>query len=153
MELEHLQRLTKVYAEGSKEKLAADKAYQDKLVENQKKRIKETEDNEKKHLKELAKIKEDYFGDNKAEKKEKSGEESAEGEGAEEAEEKSEEKSEDKKEKYDKESSALDEVFAQEIKAAGDDAKEKLRIEEAYQKAKVALAKKYGQEYKYLLKK
>lgn len=120
MELEHLQRLTKVYAEGSKEKLAADKAYQDKLVENQKKRIKETEDNEKKHLKELAKIKEDYFGDNKAEKKEK----------------------------YDKESSALDEVFAQEIKAAGDDAKEKLRIEEAYQKAKVALAKKYGQEYK-----
>ena len=120
MELEHLQRLTKVYAEGSKEKLAADKAYQDKLVENQKKRIKETEDNEKKHLKELAKIKEDYFGDNK----------------------------EEKKEKYDKESSALDEVFAQEIKAAGDDAKEKLRIEEAYQKAKVALAKKYGQEYK-----
>ena len=119
MELEHLRRLTKVYTDGSKEQLQAQKNYQNKLVENQKRNQKIVEDNEKKHQKELAKIKEDYFGDNKSEKKEK----------------------------YDKESSALDEVYAQEIKAAGDDAKEKLRIEEAYQKAKVALAKKYGQEY------
>lgn len=119
MELEHLRRLTKVYTEGSKEQLQAQKNYQNKLVENQKRNQKTVEDNEKKHQKELAKIKEDYFGDNKSEKKDK----------------------------YDKDSSALDEVYAQEIKAAGDDAKEKLRIEEAYQKAKVALAKKYGQEY------
>lgn len=119
MELEHLRRLTKVYTEGSKEQLQAQKNYQNKLVENQKRNQKTIEDNEKKHQKELAKIKEDYFGDNKSEKKEK----------------------------YDKDSSALDEVYAQEIKAAGDDAKEKLRIEEAYQKAKVALAKKYSQEY------
>lgn len=119
MELEHLRRLTKVYMEGSKEQLQAQKNYQNKLVENQKRNQKTVEDNEKKHQKELAKIKEDYFGDNKSEKKEK----------------------------YDKDSSALDEVYAQEIKAAGDDADEKLRIEEAYQKAKVALAKKYGQEY------
>lgn len=119
MELEHLRRLTKVYTDGSKEQLQAQKNYQNKLVEHQKRNQKIVEDNEKKHQKELAKIKEDYFGDNKSEKKEK----------------------------YDKESSALDEVYAQEIKAAGDDAKEKLRIEEAYQKAKVALAKKYGQEY------
>lgn len=119
MELEHMRRLTKVYTEGSKEQLQAQKNYQNKLVENQKRNQKIAEDNEKKHQKELAKIKEDYFGDNKSEKKEK----------------------------YDKDSSALDEVYAQEIKAAGDDAKEKLRIEEAYQKAKVALAKKYGQEY------
>lgn len=119
MELEHLRRLTKVYTDGSKEQLQAQKNYQNKLVENQKRNQKTIEDNEKKHQKELAKIKEEYFGDNKAEKKEK----------------------------YDKDSSALDEVYAQEIKAAGDDADEKLRIEEAYQKAKVALAKKYGQEY------
>lgn len=119
MELEHLRRLTKVYTDGSKEQLQAQKNYHNKLVENQKRNQKTIEDNEKKHQKELAKIKEDYFGDNKSEKKEK----------------------------YDKDSSALDEVYAQEIKAAGDDAKEKLRIEEAYQKAKVALAKKYGQEY------
>ena len=119
MELEHLRRLTKVYTDGSKEQLQAQKNYQNKLVENQKRNQKIVEDNEKKHQKELAKIKEEYFGDNKAEKKEK----------------------------YDKDSSALDEVYAQEIKAAGDDAKEKLRIEEAYQKAKVALAMKYGQEY------
>ena len=119
MELEHLRRLTKVYTDGSKEQLQAQKNYQNKLVENQKRNQKTVEDNEKKHQKELAKIKEEYFGDNKAEKKEK----------------------------YDKDSSALDEVYAQEIKAAGDDADEKLRIEEAYQKAKVVLAKKYGQEY------
>lgn len=119
MELEHLRRLTKVYTDGSKEQLQAQKNYQNKLVENQKRNQKTIEDNEKKHQKELAKIKEDYFGDNKTEKKEK----------------------------YTKETSALDEVYAQEIKAAGNDAKEKLRIEEAYQKAKVALAKKYGQEY------
>ena len=119
MELEHLRRLTKVYTDGSKEQLQAQKNYQNKLVENQKRNQKIVEDNEKKHQKELTKIKEDYFGENKSEKKEK----------------------------YYKESSALDEVYAQEIKAAGDDAKEKLRIEEAYQKAKVALAKKYGQEY------
>lgn len=119
MELEHLRRLTKVYTDGSKEQLQAQKNYQNKLVENQKRNQKIVEDNEKKHQKELAKIKEDYFGDNKSEKKEK----------------------------FDKESSALNEVYAQEIKAAGNDAKEKLRIEEAYQKAKVALAKKYGQEY------
>ena len=119
MELEHLRRLTKVYTDGSKEQLQAQKNYQNKLVENQKRNQKTIEDNEKKHQKELAKIKEDYFGDNKSEKKEK----------------------------YTKDSAALDEVFKQEIKAAGNDAKEKLRIEEAYQKAKVALAKKYGQEY------
>lgn len=119
MELEHLRRLTKVYTDGSKEQLQAQKNYQNKLVENQKRNQKIVEDNEKKHQKELAKIKEDYFGDNKSEKKEK----------------------------YTKDSAALDEVFKLEIKAAGDDAKEKLRIEEAYQKAKVALAKKYGQEY------
>ena len=119
MELEHLRRLTKVYTDGSKEHLQAQKNYQNKLVENQKRNQKIVEDNEKKHQKELAKIKEDYFGDNKSEKKEK----------------------------YTKENAALDEVFRQEIKAAGNDAKEKLRIEEAYQKAKVALAKKYGQEY------
>lgn len=119
MELEHLRRLTKVYTDGSKEQLQAQKNYQNKLVENQKRNQKTVEDNEKKHQKELAKIKEDYFGDNKSEKKEK----------------------------YTKDSAALDEVFKQEIKAAGDDAKEKLRIEEAYQKAKVALTKKYGQEY------
>ena len=119
MELEHLKRMTTVYAAGSKEQIAADKAYQDKLVENQKKRHKETEEAEKKHQSKLKDLKGEYFGDNKSEKKEK----------------------------YNTDSSALDEVYAAEIKAAGDDAEEKLRIEKAYQKAKIELAKKYGQEY------
>lgn len=120
MELEHLRRLTKVYTDGSKEQLQAQKNYQNKLVENQKNNQKNIEENEKRHQKELAKIKEEYFGDNKSEKKEK----------------------------FQSEMAALDEVFAQEVKAAGDNAKEKLRIEKAYQEAKCALAKKYGQQYK-----
>lgn len=120
MELEHLRRLTKIYTEGSKEQLQAQKNYQNKLVENQKNNQKNIEENEKRHQKELAKIKEEYFGDNKSEKKEK----------------------------FQSEMAALDEVFAQEVKAAGDNAKEKLRIEKAYQEAKCALAKKYGQQYK-----
>ena len=39
----------------------------------------------------------------------------------------------------------LDEVYQAEVKAAGDNAAEKLRIDEAYEKAKLALKKKYNQ--------
>ena len=39
----------------------------------------------------------------------------------------------------------LDEVYKAEIAAAGDNAAEKLRIDEAYEKAKLALKKKYNQ--------
>ena len=39
----------------------------------------------------------------------------------------------------------LDAVYEAELKAAGDNAKEKLRIDEAYEKAKLALKKRYNQ--------
>lgn len=119
LELEHLRRLVGCYETGSKEYLQAQRAYQNKLVANQQRNLKEMEDNERKHQKLLQELKETHFGDNKVEKREK----------------------------YDNASTALDEVYSNELKAAGDDAEEKLRIEEAYQKAKIALAKKYGQEY------
>jgi hypothetical protein len=73
----------------------------------------------KNHQKETDSVKKTYFGDN----------------------------AEDKKTKYTKDVGLLDEVYASELKAVGDNADEKLRIEQAYQIAKIALAKKYGQEY------
>ena len=46
---------------------------------------------------------------------------------------------------YNEASANLDAVYQAELKAAGDNAKEKLRIEEAYEKAKLALKRKYNQ--------
>ena len=116
LELNHLRRMTTITEEGSKENIEAQKAYQDKLIADQKKRQQETESAEKKHQDHLKQLKKDYFGDNKGERVSK----------------------------YMADLEALREVYKLEVKAAGDSAEEKLRIEEAYQKAKKALRKKYG---------
>ena len=50
----------------------------------------------------------------------------------------------EKQAKYDADIALLQTVYDREIAAAGDNAEEKLRIEEAFQKAKLALQKKYG---------
>ena len=63
-----------------------------------------------------AAMKKDYFGDNPKEAKAK----------------------------YDADIAMLDVVYQRELQAAGENAAEKLRIDEAYQKAKLALQKKYG---------
>lgn len=55
--------------------------------------------------------------------------------------------SNDKDKEYQELSQVLDAVYQQEQIAAEGNEKEKLRIEEAYQKARIALAIKYGQEY------
>lgn len=96
----------------------ADTEYQNKLVENQKKRIAEYEAAEKKHQEALKKMKEEYFGDNPQERMAK----------------------------YQADLAILTEVYQAELKAAGNNAKEKLRIEKAFQKAKLALIKKYNLE-------
>lgn len=64
----------------------------------------------------FASMKEKYFGDNPAERQAK----------------------------YDADFVALQIVYQRELQAAGDNADEKLRIEEAFQKAKLALQKQYG---------
>ena len=46
--------------------------------------------------------------------------------------------------KYDSDMAALEQVYHAEVKAAGDNAAEKLHIEEAFEKAKLALRKKYA---------
>ena len=118
MELAHLQRLTLLYKQGSKEQLEAQRAYQDKVFEDQQRRQQETEAAAKKHQQELDKMKATYFGDNK----------------------------EERTIKYNADLASLKEVYELEIKAAGDSAEEKLRIEEAYQKAKKAIAEQYAME-------
>lgn len=116
LELQHLKRMLSIYKEGTKEYQQAQRAYQDKLIQDQQRRQKETEDKEKQHQQELQKIKDEYFGPN----------------------------SRERYSKYYADIQSLKEIYDIEIKAAGDNAKEKLRIEEAYQKAKLALRKKYG---------
>ena len=116
LELNHLRRMTTLYEEGTTEYNQAQRAYQDRLIADQKKRQQETEAAEKRHQDRMAQIKKDYFGDNKGERVGK----------------------------YMADLEALKQVYDMEIQAAGDNAREKLRIEEAYQKAKKALRKKYG---------
>ena len=97
--------------------LQADETYRNKLIAEQQKKQREAEEAERKHQAELKKIKDEYFGNNAAENLEQ----------------------------YNAAMANLEEVYQAEIAAAGDNAKEKLRIDEAYEKAKLALKKKYNQ--------
>lgn len=115
LELNHLRRMVQLTKEGTAERLAAEKAYQDKMIADQQKRQRETEAAEKKHQAELEKIKKEYFGDNQGERAKK----------------------------YLSDLEKLKEVYRMEVKAVGDNAKEKLRIEEAYLEAQKALRQKY----------
>lgn len=116
LELNHLKRMTSIYEEDTTEYTQAQTRYQDKLIADQKRRQQETEAAEKKHQDQLKKIKEEYFGDNRSERTSK----------------------------YMTDLEALKVVYDLEIQTADNNAQEKLRIEEDYQKAKKALRKKYG---------
>lgn len=118
LEIEHLHRMVSLYEDGSKQQLQVQRQLQDKLFANQRKHQKETEDAEKKHQDALAKMKEKYFGDNPMERKAK----------------------------FDADFALLQEVYRKEIIAAGNNAKEKLRIEKAFQEARIALMEKYNIE-------
>ena len=118
IEIEHLETMAGLYEKGSKEQLQAQKLLQDKLLANQRKHQKQTEEAEKKHQDALAKMKEKYFGDNPAERQAK----------------------------YAQDLELLKEVYNKEVLAAGNNAKEKLRIEKAFQKARIALMEQYNIE-------
>ena len=118
LEIRHLNTMVSLYEEGSKEQLQAQRSLQDKLLANQRKHQKEYEEAEKRHQDALAKMKEKYFGDNPAERRAK----------------------------YDADLLLLREVYHKEVLAAGDNAKEKLRIEKAFQKARIALMEQYNIE-------
>jgi hypothetical protein len=118
LELEHARKVVNIYQEGTKERLQAEKDYHSKLLADAERRRREYEQKEKEHQQKLEKIKKDYFGLNLAERQQALSQDLA----------------------------ALQQVYQDEIRLAGNNAKEKLRIEEAYQKAKAALIRKYGME-------
>lgn len=118
MELEHLRTMTLITSEGSKERQSAVSSYQNALIEDQKKHQAETEKLEKEHQDALKKIKNDVFGMNPAERQAA----------------------------YRADLALLQEVYNLELLAAADNAKEKLRIEKAFQKAKLALMEEYNIE-------
>lgn len=108
-ELEHLRKVVQLYKEGTKERLAAEKEYQNKVFANQQKIIQRQQQVKQQ-------LKEEFFGMN----------------------------ADERLTKYDSDMAALEQVYHAEVKAAGDNAAEKLRIEEAFEKAKLALRKKYA---------
>ncbi|WP_033147817.1 phage tail tape measure protein [Prevotella sp. P6B1] len=116
LELNHLRRMVSLYDSGTQEYTQAQSKYQDKLIADQNRRQQETEAVEEKHQDRLKKIKEGFFGDNLGERMNK----------------------------YMSDLDMLKQVYNLEVIAAGDNANEKLRIEEAYLKAKKALRKQYG---------
>lgn len=109
LELEHLRKVVQLYKKGTKERLAAEKEYQNKVFANQQKIIQRQQQVKQQ-------LKEEYFGMN----------------------------ADERLTQYDSSLAALQQVYAAEIKAAGNNAAEKLRIEEAFEKAKLALRKKYA---------
>ena len=109
LELEHLRKVVQLYKKGTKERLAAEKEYQNKVFANQQKIIQRQQQVRQQ-------LKEEYFGAN----------------------------ADERLTQYDSSLAALQQVYAAEMKAAGDNAAEKLRIEEAFEKAKLALRKKYA---------
>lgn len=108
-ELEHLRKIVQLYKKGTKERLAAEREYQNKVFANQQKIIQRQQQVKQQ-------LKEEYFGMN----------------------------ADERLTKYDSDMAALEQVYHAEVKAAGDNAAEKLRIEEAFEKAKLALRKKYA---------
>ena len=109
LELEHLRKVVQLYKEGTKERLQAEREYQNKVFANQQKIIQRQQQVKKQ-------LKEEYFGMN----------------------------ADERLTQYDSAMAALEQVYHAEVKAAGDNAAEKLRIEEAFEKAKLALRKKYA---------
>lgn len=116
MELEHLRRMTQIFEKGSSEYVQAHARYQDKLMADQQKRQKSAEQLVERHQKELARLKAEYFGNSPAENEALLNIDLA----------------------------NLKLVYDAEILAAEGNAAEKLRIDEAYEQAKLALRKKYG---------
>lgn len=115
-ELEHLKRLTVFTKEGSEERNKAEQQYLDARLRAAQRHQQEYEKAQQEHEKRLASFKDKYFGLNATEKQAA----------------------------YDADIATLTEVYNAEILAAGNNADEKLRIEEAFQAAKLALQKQYG---------
>lgn len=116
IEEEHLAKLVTLTKEGTKERIDAEKALADYQYQAALKKQQETKKKEEEIKRSQEKLKKEYFGDNAVERKNA----------------------------YSNDLANLAIVYKAELKATQGNAEEKLRIEEAYQKAKLALQKKYG---------
>lgn len=116
-ELEHFKRLTTITKEGSEERNKAEQQYRDARLRAAQRHQQEYEKTQQEHEKRRASFKDKYFGLNATEKQAA----------------------------YDADIATLTEVYNAEILAAGNNADEKLRIEESFQAAKLALQKQYDQ--------
>lgn len=117
LELKHFREIIAIYKEGSKERNEAQAKYDDALIADQKRKRKKMEDAEKKHKEKMEEISRNVFGDTPSKEKAM----------------------------YNAEIDALTEVYNQEKKIAANSKEDLLRIEEDFQKAKMALAYKYNQ--------
>lgn len=115
-ELEHLRNLVSFTEEGTAERAQAEKRYLDARLKAAQRHQQEYEKQQAEHEKRLASFKDKYFGLNEQERQKA----------------------------YNDDISALTEVYNAEMLAAGANADERLRIEEAFQQAKLELQKKYG---------
>ena len=116
IEEEHLAKLVTLTKEGTKERIDAEKALADYQYQAALKKQQETKKKEEEIKRSQEKLKKEYFGDTAVERKNA----------------------------YTNDLANLAIVYEAELKATQGNAEEKLRIEEAYQKAKLALQKKYG---------
>lgn len=115
-ELEHLRRLVELTKEGPEDRLKAEQQYLDARLKAAQRHQQKYEEQQSEHERKLASFKDKYFGLN----------------------------AEEKQAAYGSDFAALTEVYNAELLAAGNNAEEKLRIEEAYQQAKLALQRQYG---------
>ena len=116
IEAEHLAKMVALTKEGTKERIDAEKALADYQYKVALKKQQELKKKEDEIKRSQAQLKKDYFGDNAVERKNA----------------------------YDNDLANLKIVYEAELLATQGNAEEKLRIEEAYEKAKLALKKKYG---------
>lgn len=117
LELKHLREIINLYKEGSKERNEAQAKYDEALLADQKRNRKKIEEAEKEHRKRMEEISKDVFGDTPSKQKAM----------------------------FNAEISALTQVYENEKAIAAGNKEDLLRIEENFQKAKMALAYKYNQ--------
>ena len=116
IEEEHLRNMVSLTKEGTKERMDAEKALADYQYNMAVKKQQDLKKQQDAIQKSQEQLKKDYFGDNAVERKNA----------------------------YESNLANLQIVYEAELKATEGNAQEKLRIEEAYEKAKLALKKKYG---------
>ena len=117
LELKHLRDIINLYKEGSKERNDAEAKYDEALLADKKRNRKKIEEAEKEHRKKMEEISKDVFGDTPSKQKAM----------------------------FNAEISALTQVYENEKAIAAGNKEDLLRIEENFQKAKMALAYKYNQ--------